>query len=108
MASVAEMTSDLEWRDMQSKMWMVSVGFLGAITLAIATLAIAQEETQELPSDSPIPEVQSSDASPRSTARAEADGADPTSDESPATDTDDYIPTERISEDRSISFPVDI
>ena len=118
------MTSDLGWQDMQSKFWVGVLSFAG-----LALVALAQDEgtnatvnkavtTQATPASTgtdPTSEgntdsaetalVSIADAVVDSVDGAPAEAADATTE---ATVDDNYTPTERISEDRSVSFPVDI
>lgn len=118
------MTLDLGWQDMQSKFWVGVLSFAG-----LALVAFAQDEgtnatankavtTQAPPVSTgadPTSEgntdgaeaalVSIADAVVDSVDGAPTEAADATSE---ATVDDNYTPTERISEDRSVSFPVDI
>lgn len=110
------MTSVLEWQGMQNKQLPIM-----AIFLTVATVVYAQENTSaETPSKSvaPADAVLNTGTAPEESAATarpgspESGDAAVTSTESEAneslTATDDYRATERISEDRSVSFPVDI
>ena len=123
------MTLDLGWQGMQSKFWVGVLSFAG-----LALVAFAQDEgteaktnktgvTQVAPASSGAGAVSEDDIGTAAAglegiadaATGSADGAQPetadlNSDEmaSSATADDNYTPTERISEDRSVSFPVDI
>ena len=123
------MTLDLGWQGMQSRFWVGVLSFVGLALVAFAqddgTKAVANQTvtTQAAPA--------SSDADPNNegntgTAKAAlddiadavidsvdgttAEATDLTSEAaaSSAVADDNYTPTERISEDRSVSFPVDI
>ena len=129
MVSAGVMTLDLGWQGMQSKFWVGVLSFVGLALVAFAqddgTKAAANQTvtTQAAPA--------SSDADPNNegntgTAKAAlddiadavidsvdgttAEATDLTSEAaaSSAVADDNYTPTERISEDRSVSFPVDI
>ena len=123
------MTLDLGWQGMQSKFW---VGVLSIAGLAL--VALAQDEgteatsnktgmTQVAPASSGYAVVNEGDTSAaKATLEGSADAAKDSVDDaqpkvadlnseetaSSATADDNYTPTERISEDRSVSFPVDI
>ena len=123
------MTLDLGWQGMQSKFWVGVLSFAG-----LALVALAQDEgteatsnktgiTQVAPASSGTAVVNegdtsaakaalegSADAAKDSVDDAQPKVADLNSEEtaSSATADDNYTPTERISEDRSVSFPVDI
>ena len=123
------MTLDLGWQGMQSKFWVGVLSFAG-----LALVALAQDEgteatsnktgiTQVAPASSGTAVVNegdtsaakaalegSADAAKDSVDDAQPKAADLNSEEtaSSATADDNYTPTERISEDRSVSFPVDI
>ena len=123
------MTLDSGWQDMQSKFWVGVLSFAG-----LALVALAQDEgsnatvnkavtTQATPASTgtdPTSEgntdsaetalVSIADAVVDSVDGAPTEAADATSEAtvSSATADDNYTPTERISEDRSVSFPVDI
>ena len=123
------MTLDLGWQGMQSKFWVGMLSFAG-----LALVALAQYEgteattnkagtTQGKPVSGGTAPVNESDTVTAETAlegsadvaRDRIDGAPPeaaaaAAEEPPpsATADDKYTPTERISEDRSVSFPVDI
>ena len=114
---------------MQSKFWVGVLSFAG-----LALVALAQDEgteatsnktgiTQVAPASSGTAVVNegdtsaakaalegSADAAKDSVDDAQPKAADLNSEEtaSSATADDNYTPTERISEDRSVSFPVDI
>ena len=123
------MTLDLGWQGMQSKFWVGVLSFAG-----LALVAFAQDETVEATSNKTgITQVAPgsdgagavseddtgtaaaamegiADAVIDSVDGAQTEAADLNSEEtaSSATADDNYTPTERISEDRSVSFPVDI
>ncbi len=123
------MTLDLGWQGMQSKFWFGLFSFAG-----LALVALAQDEgveattnktavTQVAPASSGAGAVNEGDTSAAAAALegiahavidsvdgAQPEAADLNSEEtvSSATADDNYTPTERISEDRSVSFPVDI
>ena len=92
------MMLDLGWRNMRSKQWRGVV-----FTVVLAASATAQE-----PATDPSPEANDEPV------QGALESADPiTPSESPSSESaspavDSYTPTERISEDRSVSFPVDI
>lgn len=107
--NVAEMTSDLGWLDMRNN--RVTRVFMGCVMTAglvfvCSTAAMAQDaadtvdqtNTQDRQPTSAVESTAPTDSPP---ATQSADPAIPVS-------ADDYTPTERISEDRSVSFPVDI
>ena len=123
------MTLDLGWQGMQSKFWFGVFSFAG-----LALVALAQDEgveatsnktgvTQVAPASTGASAVSEddigtaaaalegiADAVIDSVAGAQPEAADLNSEEtaSSATADDNYTPTERISEDRSVSFPIDI
>jgi hypothetical protein len=123
------MTLDLGWQGMRSKFWFGVFSFAG-----LALVALAQDEgaeattnktgaTQVAPASSSAGALSEDDIDTAAAAlegiadagTGSADGAQPetadlNSEEtaSSATADDNYTPTERISEDRSVSFPVDI
>ena len=123
------MTLDLGWQGMQSKFWVGVLSFAG-----LALVALAQDEgveattnktgvTQVAPASSGAGAVNEDDTGTTAAALegiadtvidsvdgAQPEAADLNSEEtvSSATADDNYTPTERISEDRSVSFPVDI
>ena len=123
------MTLDLGWPGMQSKFWVGVLSFSG-----LAIVAFAQDEgtnatvnkagtTQAAPASNgadPTSEgntdtaetalVSIADADVDSVDGAPTEASDATSEAavSSATADNNYTPTERISEDRSVSFPVDI
>ena len=129
MVSAGVMTLDLGWQGMQSKFWVGVLSFAG-----LALVAFAQDEgveattnktgvTQVAPASSGAGAVSEDDTGTTAAALESiadtvidsVDGAQPkaadlNSEEtvSSATADDNYTPTERISEDRSVSFPVDI
>ena len=114
---------------MQSKFWVGVLSFAG-----LALVAFAQEEgveatsnktgiTQVAPGSGGVGAVSKDDTGTAAAAMegiadavidsvdgAQTEAADLNSEEtaSSATADDNYTPTERISEDRSVSFPVDI
>lgn len=123
------MTLDLGWQGMQSKFWVGVLSFAG-----LALVAFAQDEgvetttnktgvTQVASASSGAGAVSQDDTGTAAAAlegiadavidsvdSAQTEAADLNSKEmaSSATADDNYTPTERISEDRSVSFPVDI
>lgn len=123
------MTLDLGWQGMQSKFWVGVLSFAG-----LALVAFAQDEgveatsnktgiTQVAPGSGGAGSVSEYDTGTAAAAMegisdavidsidgAQTEAADLNSEEtaSSATADDNYTPTERISEDRSVSFPVDI
>ena len=123
------MTLDLGWQGMQSKFWVGVLSFAG-----LALVAFAQDEgveatskktgiTQVAPGFGGAGAVSEDDTGTAAAAMegiadavidsvdgAQTEAADLNSEEtaSSATADDNYTPTERISEDRSVSFPVDI
>ena len=123
------MTLDLGWQGMQSKFWVGVLSFAG-----LALVAFAQEEgteaktnkagiTQVAPGSSDADAVSDDDNGTAASAlegiadavidsvdgyQSEAADLNPDETASSATADDNYTPTERISEDRSVSFPVDI
>ena len=129
MASAGVMTLDLGWQGMQSKFWVGVLSFAG-----LALVAFAQDEGTEAktnktgviqvaPGSSGAGAVSEDDTGTAAAALERgadaaidnADGAQPKAADlnskemaSPAAADDNYTPTERISEDRSVSFPVDI
>ena len=129
MVSAGVMTLDLGWQGMQSKFWVGVLSFAG-----LALVAFAQDEgTEAKTNKTGVSQVApgSSDAGAfreddTGTAAAplegiedavidSVDGAQPEAADLNSKETassvkadDNYTPTERISEDRSVSFPVDI
>ena len=123
------MTLDLGWQGMQSKFWVGVLSFAG-----LALVAFAQDEgveatsnktgiTQVAPGSGGAGSVSEYDIGTAAAAMegiadavidsvdgAQTEAAELNSEEtaSSATADDNYTPTERISEDRSVSFPVDI
>lgn len=123
------MTLDLGWQGMQSKFWVGVLSFSG-----LALVALAQDEgleatttktgvTQVAPASSSAGAVSEDDTGTAAAAlegiadagTGSADSALPQTTDlnseetaSSVTADDNYTPTERISEDRSVSFPVDI
>ena len=123
------MTLDLGWQGMQSKFWVGVLSFAG-----LALVAFAQDEgvdaasnktgiTQVAPGSDGAGSVSEYDTGTAAAAMegiadavidsvdgAQTEAAELNSEEtaSSATADDNYTPTERISEDRSVSFPVDI
>lgn len=123
------MTLDLGWQGMQSKFWFGLFSFAG-----LALVALAQDEgveattnktgvTQVAPASVGAGAVSEDDTGTTAASLegiadtvidsvdgAQPEAADLNSEEtvSSATADDNYTPTERISEDRSVSFPVDI
>ena len=129
MVSVGVMTLDLGWPGMQSKFWVSVLSFAGLVLVAFAqdegTNATASKAgtTQAAPASNgadPTSEGNTDTAETALVSIADAvldrvdgaptEAADATSEAtvSSATADDNYTPTERISEDRSVSFPVDI
>jgi len=129
MVSVGVMTLDLGWQDMQSKFWVGVLSFAGLAlvtfaqdegTNATANKAVTTQATPASTGADPTSEGNTDSAETALVSIADADvdsvdgtpteGADATSEAtvSSATADDNYTPTERISEDRSVSFPVDI
>ncbi len=129
MVSVGVMTLDLGWQGMRSKFWVGVLSFAG-----LALVALAQDEgvetttnktyiTQVAPASGGTAVVNEGDTSAAEAAlEGSADAAKDSVDDarpeaasvpieaatSSASTDDTYTPTERISEDRSVSFPVDI
>ena len=129
MVSAGVMTLDLGWQGMQSKFWVGVLSFTG-----LALVAFAQDEGVETATHktgvTPVAPASSgagtvsqddtgtatavlegiADAVIDSVDGAQTEAADLNSKEraSSAAADDNYTPTERISEDRSVSFPVDI
>ena len=123
------MTLDLGWQSMQSKIWAGVLSFAG-----LALVAFAQDEgTEAATNKTDITQVTSgsggaatANEDDKSTGHAALEGIADAAKErddgvppegadvttlaaaSSATVDDNYTPTERISEDRSVSFPVDI
>ena len=98
MVSEGEMMLALGWRNMQSKCWRGVV-----FSVVLAASATAQESAVDQPVQTNDEAVQGALESAEPSTLSE-----PTSSESAAQAVDTYTPTERISEDRSVSFPVDI
>ena len=90
------MTLDLGWQGMQSKFWVGVLSFAG-----LALVAFAQDEGVEATTN----KTGVTQVAPASSG-AGAVSQDDTG--TAAAADDNYTPTERISEDRSVSFPVDI
>ena len=129
MVSAGVMTLDLGWQGMQNKFCVGVLSYAG-----LALFAFAQDEgvetttnktgvTQVAPASSGAGAVSDddqgtaaaalegiADAAADSVDGARPEAADLNSEEtvSSAAADDNYTPTERISEDRSVSFPVDI
>ena len=129
MVSAGVMTLDLGWQGMQSKFW---VGVLSSAGLALVPLA--QDEgvdatinKTDIIQVAPAPggtavvnegDTSAAEAALEGSADAAKDSVDDARPEaanvpveaptSSASTDDTYTPTERISEDRSVSFPVDI
>ena len=116
MASAAEMMSALEWQGMRNKRLTIL-----ALLLAAATIVFAQENDPSKTASNPVTPVEApfnaeavteESAVTATAASPESNNATVASAGSEAneslTTTDDYRATERISEDRSVSFPVDI
>ena len=129
MVSVGVMTLDLGWPGMQSKFWVSVFSFVG-----LALVAFAQDEgtnatatkagaTQAAPASNGADPTSEGNTDTTETALVSIAGAvidsvggtqpeaaDRNSEEPASSETadDNYTPTERISEDRSVSFPVDI
>ena len=129
MVSAGVMTLDLGWQGMQNKFWVGVLSFAG-----LALVAFAQDEGTEAktnktgviqvaPGSSGAGAVSEDDTGTAAAALERgadaaidnADGAQPKAADlnskemaSSAAAEDNYTPTERISEDRSVSFPVDI
>ena len=129
MVSVGVMTLDLGWPGMQSKFWVGVLSFAGLVLVPpardegvggrtkrpdIAQVAPASGGTAVVNEG----ETSAAEAALEGSADAAKDSVDDARPEaanvpveaaasSAATD-DNYTPTERISEDRSVSFPVDI
>ena len=118
------MTLGLGWQDMQSKFWLGVLSFAGlalvafaqdegtnatankAVTTQAPPVATGTDPTSEGNTDGAEAALVSiADAVVDSVDGAPTEAADATSE---ATVDDNYTPTERISEDRSVSFPVDI
>ena len=123
------MTLDLGWQGMQSKFWVGVLSFAG-----LALVALAQDEgteatsnktgvTQVAPASNGAAAISEGDTGTSETALegsadAVMDNVDGTPSEtaavttetliSSAIDDDNYTPTDVISGDRSVKFPVDI
>jgi hypothetical protein len=118
MASAVEMMSDSGWPDMPNKHIVML-----SIFLATAAAAIGQEGSPATESESPVEtpaaastndtddeisdEVQTQALESTSTQDSNATEPEMSSGETNSA-ADRYRPTERISEDRSVSFPIDI
>ncbi len=127
------MMLDLGWQGMQSKFWVGVLSFAGVVLFAHAqdytspssnvskdeAVAAASasdstgvnivngggvEATVEAPEEGPLNGILKGADGPSS----DAPGLPIEDTPSAATVDDNYTPTERISEDRSVSFPVDI
>lgn len=116
MASAAEMMSALGWQGMRNKRLTIL-----ALLLAAATVVFAQENDPSETASNPVTPVEApfdaeavteestvtaTATSPESNNAAVASAGSEANES--LTATDDYRATERISEDRSVSFPVDI
>ena len=110
------MMSALGWQGMRNKRLTIL-----ALLLAAATVVFAQENDPSKTASDPVTPVESlfdaeavteASAVTATAASPESNNAAVASAGSEATEsltaTDDYRATERISEDRSVSFPVDI
>ena len=123
------MTLDLGWQGMQSKFWVGLLSFAGLALVAVAQdegtgpLTNKAETTQAATSSDGADPVSEGDTGTAETALdsitdpvvnsvngTPTEASDLTLEEaaSSATVDDNYTPTERISEDRSVSFPIDI
>ena len=114
------MTLDLGWQGMQSKLLVGLLTSLGPTMFAFAqdgatrpsntagdSVQTAEAAAVTMPNVTEANQNEvSSDDSDGSSPEGSAMGVEELPDA--ATTYDDYTPTERISEDRSISFPVDI
>ena len=98
MVSGEEMMLDLGWRNMQSKRWRGVV-----FSVVLVASATAQESAIDPPSETNDEVGQGASESAEPSTPSE-----PTRSEPAPQAVDTYTPTERISEDRSVSFPVDI
>ena len=116
MASAAEMMSALGWQGMRNKRLTIL-----ALLLAAATVVFAQDNDPSETASNPVTPVEApldagaaatgsavtaTATSPKSNNAAVASAGSEANES--VTATDDYRATERISEDRSVSFPVDI
>ena len=129
MVSAGVMTLDLGWQGMQSKFWFGVFSFAGLALVAFAqdeggqataTKAVTSQAAPASNGAEPINEGNTGTVGTALESIADdvmdgVDGAlteahDLTSEAkaSSAPASDNYTPTERISEDRSVSFPVDI
>ena len=110
------MMSALGWQGMRNKRLTI----LGLL-LAAATVVFAQENNPRETASNPVAPVEATVDAEAATKESAvtASAASPESNNAPVasagseaieslTATDDYRATERISEDRSVSFPVDI
>ena len=123
------MTLDLGWPGMQSKFWIGVLLFAGLALVAVAqdeggqataTKAVTSKAAPASNGAEPINEgntgmVETALESIADDVMDSVDGVQPEAADlnsqetaSSATADDNYTPTERISEDRSVSFPVDI
>ena len=98
MVSADEMMLDLGWRNMQSRRWRGVV-----FSVVLAASATAQESAIDQP-----PEANDEAGQGALESAEPSTPSEPKSSESAPQPVDTYTPTERISEDRSVSFPVDI
>lgn len=90
---------DLGWLDMLNKRW------LGAFIAISTVMAVfAQDPGTEPEAIAGSSEPLAANEVDKAAAELETEAI---ATETPVVD-DDYVPTERISEDRSVSFPVDI
>ncbi len=108
------MMSALGWQGMRNKRLTIL-----ALLLAAATVVFAQENDPSETANNPVTPVEAPFDAEEVTEESAATAASPESNNAAVasaapkpnkslTATDDYRATERISEDRSVSFPVDI
>ena len=99
MVSAGVMTLDLGWQGMQSKFWMGVFLFLGGALVALAQNDDLISESEAKTEDNSTSIMEAS--SPETNGKADKQN-------NIVSNTDEYEPSERTSEDRSVSFPVDI
>ena len=129
MVSVGVMTLDLGWPGMQSKFWVGVLSFAGLALVSLARDEGVEATTNKTDIAQVAPasggtavvnegETSAAEATSEGSADVAKDSIDDARPEaanvpieaatSSASTDNTYTPTERISEDRSVSFPVDI
>ena len=114
------MMLDLGWHGMQSKVWIGVFALAGCTLFAVAQADVApsSDASSDAAQTAAANAVVTSDGVDDSALEASIGGLEEISADAPEqaiaeipageTINDNYTPTERISEDRSVSFPVDI